>query len=106
MQVEPKRQLTFRDLISWNVMDVLEKEGIGKCVPFERLFDIDPVKDMSINVILGKLYRQGVIKKSGYRQGVEVVNPLQLAVLKAKLECGRVEPGQSIIHDTRGVWGE
>lgn len=99
-----ERQLTYRDLVSWNIIDILERESKNGSVSIRRLYDVDPVKDTSINSILSRLMKNRIIRKSAGSKGVEVINPLMLAALKAKIESESVHSGMSIVHDSRGIW--
>lgn len=104
MQAEPKRQFTYRDLMSWNVINKIESEAVNGYILTERLYDIDPVKSQGVSMVIGRLINAGAIAKGSSR--IKIVNPLLLAVLKAKIENGPVDAGQSIVHDTRGIWGD
>lgn len=100
IQTEPER--TFRDLVKWRVYDRILNDSEDGLISINRLYEIDPVKDTMITSCIREAERAGAIRRT--QLGIKIVNPLQLAVLKAREESRKLKRLDSFVNNHRGVW--
>lgn len=101
-QTEAEPERTFRDLVKWRVYDRILNDSKDGLISIDRLYDIDPVKDTMITSCIREAERAGVIRITKF--GVRTVNPLQLAVMKARQESRKLKRQDSFVNNHRGIW--